>query len=206
MTAWEKFFNTKILELISSSNMVIDIGGGLRLSKDKSDRVNPKNAWLISEVEKIDYKIMDVVPEYNPDLIGDIHELPFENNSVDAFICLAVLEHVQNPIKAMEEMYRVLRPGGKIIIYVPFLFYYHNHEGNHEYGDYWRFTKDTLQLFAKPFSSYEIQSVKQPIETLISLSPFVRLHIFVLLARKLDTLFYKRPSNQTSGYYMYLIK
>ena len=29
----------------------------------------------------VDYKIMDVVPDYNPDIVGDIHNMPFADNS-----------------------------------------------------------------------------------------------------------------------------
>jgi len=59
----------------------------------------------------VDYKILDQVGDYCPDIVGDIHNLPFLDNSQEAIICIAVLEHVENPIKAMEEMYRTLKPG-----------------------------------------------------------------------------------------------
>lgn len=206
MTTWEKFFSNKIETLLTTSHEVVDFGGGLRLSRDKSDREDAKNAWLKPLVAKINYRILDTGPEYRPDVIGDIHNLPFADASIDAFICLAVLEHVRNPIKAMEELFRTLKPGGQVLMYVPFLFYYHNHEGNHQYGDYWRFTSDTLKMFAEPFSSFELQSIKQPIETAVSLTPLVRLRSVTRLARWLDMLFYKRSSQQVSGYYLYLVK
>ncbi len=206
MTAWESFFQECVRTIFHDSKTIIDFGGGLRLSRNKSDREDFRNAWIKPLTQNVDYKIFDTSTTYNPDIIGDIHKLQFENNSIDAFICLAVLEHVENPILAMSEMYRCLKPGGKILIYVPFLFYYHNHPGEHEYGDYWRFTSDTLKMFARPFSSYSLQSVKQPIETLVALTPLVRFSVMTKLARCFDGVFYRKNSEQVSGYYLYLVK
>lgn len=50
----------------------------------------------------------------------DIHEIPFKENSFDVVLCNHVLEHVNNDIKAMSEIHRVLRPGGFSIMQVPF--------------------------------------------------------------------------------------
>ncbi len=137
--------------------------------------------------------------------MGDIHNIPLENENVDGIFCIAVLEHVKNPIRAMEEMHRVLKPGGKILIYVPFLYYYHAHEGY--YGDYWRFTHDTLVGFAESFSNYDLVPVRLPIETLTRLTPLGRYGLPILIARGLDDLFYsKRNSKQVGGYFLYLQK
>lgn len=51
---------------------------------------------------------------------ADIHDLPFDENIFDVAICNHVLEHVANDIKAMKEIYRVLKPGGWAILQVPF--------------------------------------------------------------------------------------
>lgn len=50
----------------------------------------------------------------------DITDLPFQKNSFDFIICFHILEHIYDDNKAMEELYRVLKPGGKAIIQVPF--------------------------------------------------------------------------------------
>ena len=204
MVAWDEFFRKKCIDIFTTSKEVIDIGGTLRLNTGKSNRVEKTNEWMLPYIAKIDYKILDPVPDYNPDIVGDIHDLPFEDNSKEAILCLAVLEHVHNPIKAMEELYRVLKPGGKLLIYVPFLYYYHAHEGY--YGDYWRFTIDTLKRFAEPFTKSEIQLVRLPVETLIRLTPFGRYKFFISIGQFLDKIFYKKGSNQVSGYFVYLQK
>ncbi len=50
----------------------------------------------------------------------DIHQIPFEANRFDVVLCNHVLEHVQDDIQAMREIYRVLKPGGFAILQVPF--------------------------------------------------------------------------------------
>lgn len=51
---------------------------------------------------------------------ADICNLPFESNSFDFVICNHVLEHIPNDTKAMEEIYRVMVPGGTAILQVPY--------------------------------------------------------------------------------------
>ena len=50
----------------------------------------------------------------------DIHHIPFGENEFDVVLCNHVLEHVQDDIKAMNEINRVLKPGGWSILQVPF--------------------------------------------------------------------------------------
>lgn len=50
----------------------------------------------------------------------DIHNIPFEANTFDVVLCNHVLEHVDDDIRAMQEIHRVLRPNGFAILQVPF--------------------------------------------------------------------------------------
>jgi SAM-dependent methyltransferase len=52
----------------------------------------------------------------------DVHEIPFEDNTFDIAMCNHVMEHVEDDIKAMSEIHRVLKPGGWAIIQIPFFF------------------------------------------------------------------------------------
>ncbi len=53
------------------------------------------------------------------DVKADICDLPFSNDEFDFIICNHVLEHIANDTKAMEELFRVLKPGGTAILQVP---------------------------------------------------------------------------------------
>lgn len=66
------------------------------------------------------YINIDVSPEVKPDVVADICKLPFKDNSVDEIYTAHTLEHVPDFTKAMRELHRVLRPGGRLKIVVPY--------------------------------------------------------------------------------------
>jgi len=53
------------------------------------------------------------------DVKADICDLPFEDNSFDFILCNHVLEHIPNDTQAMQELYRILKPGGTGIFQIP---------------------------------------------------------------------------------------
>jgi SAM-dependent methyltransferase len=53
------------------------------------------------------------------DIKADICNLPFENDSYDIIFCNHVLEHIPHDIKAMQELYRILKPGGFGVFQIP---------------------------------------------------------------------------------------
>lgn len=204
MTTSKQFLDEKLKLIFTEKSIVLDIGGGLRVVKEKNNRYAPDREWLRPLIGKVDYKIMDPVPDYNPDILGDIHKIPLGDSSQDAVICLAVLEHVENPILAVEEMKRVLRPGGYCLIYVPFLYYYHAEKGY--YKDYWRFTGDAMEMLSKGFSKMELTNMHGALETWVKLSPLARVRVVRFLAEFIDRVSGKTKSLQTSGYAMFLTK
>ncbi len=56
----------------------------------------------------------------NLDIVSDITSIPIENDFFDAVMCIEVFEHLPNPIEALLELNRVLKPGGKLILTAPF--------------------------------------------------------------------------------------
>ncbi|MFN7674378.1 class I SAM-dependent methyltransferase [Flavobacterium sp.] len=61
--------------------------------------------------KNIDYTTTDLLSPL-ADVKADICNLPFEDNTYDIIFCNHVLEHIPNDTKAMQELYRVLKPGG----------------------------------------------------------------------------------------------
>lgn len=53
------------------------------------------------------------------DVKADICDLPFKDNEFDVILCNHVLEHIPNDKKAMEELYRILKPGGWGVFQIP---------------------------------------------------------------------------------------
>jgi ubiquinone/menaquinone biosynthesis C-methylase UbiE len=200
---WDAFFEEKIKKIFTDKKYIVDIGGGLRIDPKRNNR-KKEHTWLDPYLSSVDYKILDKVPDYNPDIVGDVHQLPLADNSVDAVLCMHLLEHVEEPHTAIKEVYRVLKPGGYLYIDVPFLFYYHPMEGY--YKDYYRFTKDGLAYLTRDFSSVEIQGVHGAIATVMNLFPFFskKTALFDTLDRflKKDT----NHSNQNSMYRVFCVK
>lgn len=55
----------------------------------------------------------------NLDYVAPLDKLPIDNGAFDAVLCTQVLEHLDHPRECMKELYRVLRPGGKLFVTVP---------------------------------------------------------------------------------------
>jgi SAM-dependent methyltransferase len=192
MTNWDKFFNQKIKE-IAQEKEILDIGGGFRFQKGL--------AQYQGFFKNCQYRTLDIEPKYQPDIVGDIHNLPIEDNSIDAIICKAVLEHVHSPEKAIDEIYRVLKKNGKCLVYLPFLYPYHGQE--HGYKDYYRYTRDGIDYLFRKFSLIETCPVRGNLETLLNLIPFKIVRVLIPLVRFLDQFFSFR---QVSGYHVFLVK
>jgi SAM-dependent methyltransferase len=90
----------------------------------------------------------DIQPGLGVDQIEDVHHLSFADESIGTVVAFETLEHVADPIRAVQEMYRVLRPGGVLAITSVMFFPIHEHP-----WDYWRFTPQAFELLLQPFES-----------------------------------------------------
>jgi ubiquinone/menaquinone biosynthesis C-methylase UbiE len=193
-------------QVMLPGHSVLDIGGGLRACPSKGSRFEPTRArWTSSLLAQTRYRILDPVDTYKPDLVGDIHCLPLDDESEDVILCLAVLEHVADPFTAMREMHRVLRHGGALILFVPFLFPYHAEPSY--YSDYWRFTHEGLQRLGRDFKSMRIVKVHGRFVASVLVSYAARFSRLVRCARALDHVLATRigkATPQVIGYYALL--
>ncbi len=75
------------------------------------------------------------------DIRGDLERIPLRAGSVDGILCMVVLEHTRDPRRTLAEFARVLKPGGFLIMVVPFLW-----EEHQAPQDYFRFTRHGVRL------------------------------------------------------------
>jgi len=95
-------------------------------------------APLVAEVCCVDW-----APGKHVDQISDLSQpLPFDDRRFDTIILSDVLEHVPDPASLWREMTRVLAPGGKVVMNVPFYYSVHAHP-----DDYYRYTNFALERF-----------------------------------------------------------
>jgi SAM-dependent methyltransferase len=87
------------------------------------------------------------------DKVQNLHDIDVPDESVGTVITLDTLEHVEFPHKALSEIYRILKPGGMVVLSTVLDFRIHDSP-----ADYWRFTPDGLRSVMKPFSSVFIGS------------------------------------------------
>lgn len=74
------------------------------------------------------------------DILADLHDLPAADASFGFVLCTEVLEHVADPARVLQELARVLRPGGSLLLTVPFVGELHE-----EPHDHWRFTSHGMK-------------------------------------------------------------
>ena len=89
---------------------------------------------------------IEIAPGPEIDIVGVAEFLPVASGSADGVILMAVLEHVQNAARTISEARRVLRPGGLMLIDVPFIQGYHP-----DPGDYRRYTEQGLRTELEQF-------------------------------------------------------
>jgi SAM-dependent methyltransferase len=79
-----------------------------------------------------------------PDVFFDGLNIPFEANEFGLVLCIEVLEHAIEPAHLLAEMFRVLRPGGQLVLTTPFMW------GEHEAPyDFRRFSLNGLSRVAE---------------------------------------------------------
>jgi SAM-dependent methyltransferase/glycosyltransferase involved in cell wall biosynthesis len=57
----------------------------------------------------------------NTDVVADAHQLPFRDESFEAVVSLNAFEHYRDPVRAAQEIWRVLKPGGRLLLRTAFL-------------------------------------------------------------------------------------
>lgn len=99
--------------LTNEDSLVLSIGGGPKREHPSFTNVN-------------------IGPFPNVDIVADAHVLPYRAECVDAIFCEAVIEHLSEPQRAVQEFHRVLKKGGKVLSVVPFMQAYHGYPNHYQ--------------------------------------------------------------------------
>ena len=117
---------SKLSNFNFSSGYTLDISSEKHASYEKDWNIELKN-------------LINIDIDGKPNILADINNLPFKNNTISNFGCFNVLELIQFPKIAVQEIHRVLNKTGYLVGYVPFLYPIHNQP-----VDYWRFSNKSL--------------------------------------------------------------
>jgi len=125
-----------------------------------------QNLFEVESYTGVDMAREDDWTKSYADVLYDGKRLPFENEMFDGILSTEVIEHIPDAEPAVEELFRVLKPGGKLLITVPFVW--------NEHGmpyDYLRYTSAgiTHLLQKKGFKVKEVRKSSTFIETLFQL-------------------------------------
>ena len=133
-----------IAKVPPGEGLALDLGGG--------------RGELRRPLERLGYRYVnvDLAPGAGRDaVVGDAHGLPFGSDMFDIVISSDSLEHFTQPIVALSEARRVLKPNGSLIVWVPFMHPFH---GN----DYYRYTPLGLRYVLRE-AELELVSLEAPL-------------------------------------------
>jgi SAM-dependent methyltransferase len=124
---------SKSREQLNSWLSQIDIEGKIVLDVGVQDKPTSR----LTKGIPAKYMTMDIDPKWNPDIVADINSSIFiKHPTCDIIFCIEVLEHCWNPIRAIKNMKKILKPGGTLYISTPFI------NPHHDEVDYLRYTNE----------------------------------------------------------------
>lgn len=109
------------------------------------------------------FRAMDRDPLPGIDVVGDMGALPLRTASVDGLLCETVMEHVPEGALAFAELGRVLKPGGRMFLTLPFLWPYHASP-----HDYRRWTESGVKRELAGFEILALGLCGGPTTTLVN--------------------------------------
>jgi SAM-dependent methyltransferase len=139
-----------------TAQWVIEHATGQVLDIGSADRWIESHLTHIKRYVALDYPATgSVLYGAQPCLFGNASRLPLCDESFDTVILLEVLEHLEEPQKALAEIRRVLKPGGTLILTIPFL--YPVHDAPFDFQRYTRFGLER-ELKASGFHIEELEN------------------------------------------------
>jgi SAM-dependent methyltransferase len=143
---FRRYHIDRFLESVHFRGRVLDVGG-----KKNNKRGSFRPPVDIVEV----WEYLNIDPGTEPDYCCSAEKIPQNNETFDYVLLCEVLEHLQSPNVVLDECLRVLKPGGKLLITMPFMIGIH---GDPE--DYQRWTSSLFRLELEKKRGMDIEQIQ----------------------------------------------
>jgi uncharacterized protein YbaR (Trm112 family) len=107
---------------------------------------------------------VDIYGYEEVDIVCDLRKLPFKNESIDAFVSIAFLEHYNDVFNFSAKSFSILKSNGRHIHLTPFIYPFHASP-----KDYFRFTHQGLAELFKPCKCVSMYSLAGPVSAILTL-------------------------------------
>ena len=137
-----------------------------------------KKPYLPFFQNALEYVGVDIADSPLVDVQGAVEDLPIDDASYDLVLCIQVLEHVEDPARAVAELHRVVKPGGRVLVSTHGVYVYHPGP-----VDYWRWTHTGLERLFRTNAEWSSVSVAPGAGTTACLGLLLGHYIDLLAAR-----------------------
>ena len=187
-----------VAEAVTGAARILDVGDGMRGHL-------PDGA----PVESLDLNDIDAEAEnlVRPDILGDVCQ-PFPDwmhARYDAVIALAILEHVYDPAAAVANFRAALKPGGRLFLYVPWMWRYHAPRSL-VFQDYQRLSRDGMAYLLRDFEDVTLYPLRGKYSAILNMLKFWKKGVERRFGGRVNRLVDSRASNyrntiQASGFF-----
>lgn len=182
-----------IVAATAGAALILDVGAGMR---DHAKHLKCK-------AESLDINDFGSYP----DILGDVCS-PFPDwmqGRYDAVVALAILEHVYDPAAAIANFSAALKPGGRLFLYVPWIYRYHG-PPDLTFQDYQRLSRDGMAYLLRDFEAVTLYPLRGKYSAMANLMKWWKKSLERRCGERLNRLLDARASDwrnsiQASGYF-----
>jgi len=183
-----------VVDATARCTRILDVGAGMR----------DHGAALGDRVETLDLNDFGTYP----DILGDVCSAfpEWMHARYDAAIALAILEHVYDPPAAVANLRAALQPGGRLFLYVPWIWRYHG-PPDLMFQDYQRFSRDGLAWLLRDFEDVTLYPLRGKYSAMLNLMKLWKGVVERRLGERPNRMLDARASDwrntvQASGYFV----